>query len=47
VRVGESRNRFIQIAEECGQIVKLGRWVLGRACREVRAWRSSVAGGRS
>jgi EAL domain-containing protein (putative c-di-GMP-specific phosphodiesterase class I) len=37
--------RFIQIAEECGQIVKLGRWVLGRACREVRAWRNSVAGG--
>ena len=38
-------DRFIQIAEECGQIVKLGRWVLGRACREVHAWRSSVAGG--
>jgi diguanylate cyclase (GGDEF)-like protein/PAS domain S-box-containing protein len=37
--------RFIQIAEDCGQIVKLGRWVLGRACRELRAWRSSVAGG--
>jgi len=38
-------DRFIQIAEECGQIVKLGRWVLGRACREMHAWRSSVAGG--
>jgi diguanylate cyclase (GGDEF)-like protein len=38
-------SRFIQIAEECGQIVKLGRWVLGRACRELCAWRGSVAGG--
>jgi diguanylate cyclase (GGDEF)-like protein/PAS domain S-box-containing protein len=37
--------RFIQIAEECGQIAKLGRWVLLRACHEVRAWRGSVAGG--
>jgi diguanylate cyclase (GGDEF)-like protein/PAS domain S-box-containing protein len=37
--------QFIQIAEECGHIVKIGRWVLGRACREVLAWRSSVAGG--
>ena len=37
--------RFVQIAEECGQIEKLGCWVLGRACRELRAWRSSVAGG--
>ena len=37
--------RFIQVAEECGQIVKLDRWVLRRACREMRAWRSSVAGG--
>ncbi|MCP6769307.1 EAL domain-containing protein, partial [Klebsiella pneumoniae] len=26
-------------------IVRLGRWVLLRACREVRAWRASVAGG--
>jgi len=37
--------RFIQVAEECGQIVKLGRWVLRRACSEMRAWRDSVAGG--
>jgi diguanylate cyclase (GGDEF)-like protein/PAS domain S-box-containing protein len=38
-------DRFIQIAEECGQIVKLGRYVLGRACRDLCAWRDSVAGG--
>ncbi len=37
--------RFIQVAEECGQIVKLGRWVLKQACREVCAWRRSIAGG--
>jgi diguanylate cyclase (GGDEF)-like protein/PAS domain S-box-containing protein len=37
--------RFIQVVEECGQIDKLGRWVLGRACRDLCAWRRSVAGG--
>jgi diguanylate cyclase (GGDEF)-like protein/PAS domain S-box-containing protein len=37
--------QFIQIAEECGQIVKLGRWVLMQACQALRVWRSSVAGG--
>ena len=34
--------RFIQIAEECGQIAKLGRWVLGKACSDLFAWRGSV-----
>ncbi len=37
--------RFIQVLEECGQIVKLGRWVLKQACRDVCAWRGAVAGG--
>ncbi len=37
--------RFIQVVEECGQIDKLGRWVLRRACRDLCAWRGSVAGG--
>jgi len=31
--------------EECGQIDKLGRWVLHRACLDMSAWRKSVAGG--
>jgi diguanylate cyclase (GGDEF)-like protein/PAS domain S-box-containing protein len=39
--------RFIQVAEECGRIVELGRWVLLRACRDLCAWRNSVAGGAS
>ena len=37
--------RFIQVVEECGQIDKLGRWVLRRACRDLCAWRGGVAGG--
>jgi diguanylate cyclase (GGDEF)-like protein/PAS domain S-box-containing protein len=37
--------RFIQVIEECGHIAKLGRWVLKQACREVCAWRKSIAGG--
>jgi predicted signal transduction protein with EAL and GGDEF domain len=40
-----SPSQFIQVAEECGQIVKLGCWVLSKACRDVRAWRGAVAGG--
>jgi diguanylate cyclase (GGDEF)-like protein/PAS domain S-box-containing protein len=37
--------RFIQVVEESGQIVKLGCWVLKQACRDLCAWRRSVAGG--
>ena len=38
--------QFIQVAEECGQIVKLGRWVLAEACRDVGGLaRHCVAGG--
>ena len=37
--------RFIQVIEECGHIGKLGRWVLNQACRDVCAWRKSIAGG--
>jgi diguanylate cyclase (GGDEF)-like protein/PAS domain S-box-containing protein len=38
-------SQFIQIAEECGQIVRLGRWVLNNACSQLMAWRGSIAGG--
>jgi len=37
--------RFIQVLEECGQIGKLGHWVLRRACVEFCAWRSAVGAG--
>ena len=36
---------FIHVAEECGHIIKLGRWVLMQACHDLHAWRGSVAGG--
>ncbi|MDE2450461.1 MAG: EAL domain-containing protein [Gammaproteobacteria bacterium] len=34
---------FIHVLEECGQIAALGRWVLNQACRDVCAWRRSIA----
>jgi diguanylate cyclase (GGDEF)-like protein/PAS domain S-box-containing protein len=35
-------DRFVAIAEDCGQIVPIGRWVLQQVCRQIESW--SAAG---
>jgi diguanylate cyclase (GGDEF)-like protein/PAS domain S-box-containing protein len=37
--------QFIPMAEETGQIIPLGRWVLLDACCRVQEWRKSIAAG--
>jgi diguanylate cyclase (GGDEF)-like protein/PAS domain S-box-containing protein len=34
-------DQFIPVAEECGFVVEMGRWVLREACRQARIWQKS------
>ena len=33
--------QFVPIAEDCGLILQIGRWVLREACRQARAWQEA------